>query len=320
MRNVVSPHLVLDREIAPFATELLAAAAAAPAAAPIVEQRRHAAELRQRWTIGGPVMQRRRDGIADTARGPVGFRIHYPGRRDRLPTLVYLHGGGWTFLDLDTHDRVMRELAARSGWAVVGVDYPLAPEAPFPAAIEHCAALVEWLGREGAALGLDATRLAIAGDSAGANLAIATAMKLRDEDRPPPAALILAYGVYDCDFTRSSYQRFGAGDYPLSAERMKFLWSTYLTDPAHRTNPLAAPLRGDLAGLPPARLIIAEADILYDENVELAARLRDSGNATQAVVYLGTTHGFLEATAVAEISRCAIAEAGAWLATVAAPG
>src|SRR5262249_38303664 len=154
--------------------------------------------------------------------------------------------------------------------------------------------------------GLDPARLAIAGDSAGANLALATALKLRDDDRLPPTALILAYGVYDCDFTRSSYRRFGAGDYPLSAERMKFLWSNYLTDPAQRRTPLAAPLHGDLSQLPPTRLIIAEADVLNDENVELAARLREAGNATQAVVYLGTTHGFLEATAIAEISRCAI--------------
>jgi acetyl esterase len=199
---------------------------------------------------------------------------------------------------------------------VVGVDYPLAPEAPFPTAIEHCAALVEWLRAEAASLGLDAARLAIAGDSAGANLAIATAMTLRNEDRPPPTALILAYGVYDCDFSRASYRRFGAGDYPLSAERMKFLWSTYLADPALRSSSLASPLQGDLSGLPPTRLIIAEADVLYDENVELAARLREAGNATQAVVYLGTCHGFIEAPAVAGISRRAIAEAGNWLATV----
>ena len=108
MRSVVSPHIVLDREIAPFAAALLAGAAAAPAGVPIAEQRRHAALLRQHWTVGGPMMERRRDGIADTSRGPVGFRIHYPSRDDRLPTLVYLHGGGWTFLDLDTYDRVMR--------------------------------------------------------------------------------------------------------------------------------------------------------------------------------------------------------------------
>jgi acetyl esterase len=319
MRTDVSPQIVLDREIAPFAATLLAGAAGASADAPIAEQRRHAAQLRQRWTVGGPAMARRRDGIADTARGPVGFRVHYPSGNDRLPMLVYLHGGGWTFLDIDTHDRVMRELAARSGWAVVGVDYPLAPEAPFPAAIEHCAALVEWLRVEAASLGLDAARLAIAGDSAGANLAIATAMKLRDDDRPPPSALILAYGVYDCDFSRASYRRFGAGDYPLSAERMKFLWSTYVVEAALRRKPLAAPLHGNLVGLPPTRLIIAEADILYDENIELAGRLREAGNATQAVVYLGTCHGFIEATAVAEISRQAVAEAGRWLAAVAAP-
>jgi len=101
---------------------------------------------------------------------------------------------------------------------------------------------------------------------------------------------------------------------------MKFLWSSYVADPAMRRTHLAAPLHADLAALPPTRLIIAEADVLYDENVELAARLRESGNATQAAVYLGTTHAFLEAAAVAEISRRAIAEAAGWLVTMPPPG
>ena len=307
--------VVLDPDIDRFAAALLAAAPAPGDVAPptIAEQRRRASQLRRPWAAGGPVMRRRLDRVADTAAGPVAIRIHDPGAAERPPVLVYLHGGGWTLLDLDTHDRVMRELAARSGWAVVGVDYPLAPESPFPAAIEHSAAAIDWMRREAVSLGLDPGRLAIAGDSAGANLALAVALKLRDEGRPPPAALILAYGVYDCDFTRPSYRRFGGGDYPLSAERMAFLWSNYVADPAARGSPLATPLNADLAGLPPTRLIIAEADVLYDENVALAARLRAAGNAAQAVVYLGTTHAFLEALEIADVSRRAIADAAAWL-------
>ena len=317
---MTEPAIVLDREIARFSAAMLAGVPTAgdPALLPIAEQRRNAALLRRGWTVGGPVMHRRVDHVAATSRGPVAIRIYHPSATRLLPALIYLHGGGWCFLDLDTHDRIMRELAASTGWAVVGIDYPLAPEAPFPAAIEHCAAVMEWLGAEGRALGLDAARLALAGDSAGANLALALALKRRDEGRPPPAALILAYGVYDCDFARPSYRRFGAGNYPLSAERMKFLWSSYCPDPAARRSPLASPLKGDLAGLPPTRLIIAEVDVLHDENIELAARLRAVGNATQAVVHLGTTHGFLEATTIAAVSRRAIAEAAGWLSDVAA--
>src|SRR5262249_27550710 len=140
---------------------------------------RRAAPARRRaapaLVVGGPEMKRRRDDVANTSRGPLRFRIHYPSSVHRLPMLLYLHGGGWALLHLHPHDRVMREFAACSGWAVVGVDYPLAPEARFPAAVEHCVAVVEWLREEAEAFGLDPARLAIAGDSAGANLALATA-------------------------------------------------------------------------------------------------------------------------------------------------
>ena len=129
-------RIVLDRDIGAFAAALLASSPAVgdPATLAIAEQRRRAALLRHPWTVGGPAMKRRLDHVAGTSCGPVAVRIHYPSNAHRLPILVYLHGGGWTLLDLDTHDRVMRELAACSGWAVVGVDYPLAPEAAFPAA------------------------------------------------------------------------------------------------------------------------------------------------------------------------------------------
>jgi acetyl esterase len=307
--------VILDPEIERFANALIAAGQglADPTALPLAEVRRQAAAIRRPLNEGGPAMASRLDYRLATARGSLPVRILRPSPASSLPVLVYLHGGGWTFLDLDTHDRLMRELAAASGWAVIGVDYPLAPEAPFPLAIEHAAALVRLLRQEGASLGLDPGRIALAGDSAGANLALATALALREAGDDPGEALLLAYGVYDSDLERPSYRRFGDGAYPLTAARMAWFWSNYVPDPAMRRHPLAAPCHADLAGLPPTRLLIADADVLCDENLELAERLRAAGNRCTATVHLGTTHAFLEATRSAAVARRAVADAGAWL-------
>lgn len=308
--------MILDPEIERFARTLLTAGQglADPAALPLAEARRQAVALRRPFNEGGPVMVHRSDLRLETERGPLPVRILRPGAERSLPALVYLHGGGWTFLDLDTHDRLMRTLAAGSGWAVVGVDYPLAPEAPFPQAIEQIAALVRLLRRDGLAYGLDPDRIALGGDSAGANLALGTALLLRDSGEDPGAALLLAYGVYDSDPERPSYRRFGDGTYPLAAARMGWFWSNYVPDPAQRRHPLAAPCHADLRGLPPARLLIAEADVLHDENLALAESLRAAGNRGMATVHLGTTHAFLEATRVSALARAAALEAASWLA------
>lgn len=310
--------MILDPEIDGFARGLIAAGQGLPdpTTLPPAEARRQMAAIRRPLNEGGPAMAGRTEHRLATARGPLPIRILRPRAAPVLPALLYLHGGGWTFLDLDTHDRLMRELAAASGWAVVGVDYPLAPEAPFPAAIEHVVALVRLLRQDGASLGLDPGRIALAGDSAGANLALATALALRDAGEAPGSALLLAYGVYDSDLERPSYRRFGDGAYPLTTARMAWFWSSYLPDPAMRRHPLAAPCRADLAGLPPARLLIADADVLHDENLALAERLRAAGNRGAATVHLGTTHAFLEATGSSALARRAAADAGAWLGTV----
>ncbi|MFO1057143.1 MAG: alpha/beta hydrolase [Dongiaceae bacterium] len=306
--------MILDPQIERFAKALLAAGQGLdPAVLPLPELRRRAAEIRRPLNEGGPAMARRTEHRLQTGRGPLTVRILRPVEAPALPALVYLHGGGWTLLDLDTHDRLMRELAAASGRAVVGVDYPLAPEAPFPAAIEHVAALVRLLRRDGASLGLDPGRIALAGDSAGANLALGSALALRDAGDDPGEALLLAYGVYDCDLERPSYARFGDGTYPLTGPRMAWFWANYVPDPAQRRHPLASPCHADLAGLPPARLLIADTDVLLDENLALAGRLRAAGNRGSATVHLGTTHAFLEAAGCAAVARRAILDAGAWL-------
>jgi acetyl esterase len=282
---------------------------------PLERRRAIAAATRAPWRDGGPQMDRISEGVT---RGlGVGVRIYDPGGPGPRPAIAYMHGGGWTFFGVDTHDRLMREYAARTGAVVIGVDYSLAPESTFPRQIEEVVDVVDWLRDGGAAPRTDHRRIALAGDSAGATLAIAAALALRDAGGPGTVdALILNYGAFDADCTRASYGRFGDGSYLLSTAEMQWMWEQYLGVPENRTNPLACPLLAELAGLPPCFLVIAESDILHDENVSLADRLYAAGVPTRAVVYPGTVHGFLEAVAVARVSEMALDDTARWLGTI----
>ena len=278
---------------------------------PLPEARLAAEQVRAPWAAGGPVMARTRD-LTDPARG-TRFRIHLPqGAPDPAPALVYVHGGGWMMFSIDTHDRLMREYAARAGVAVVGIDYSLSPEAKFPAALEEILSLVALLRRDSAAHGLDPARLAIGGDSAGANLAVAANLALRDRGLPPLAAMLLNYGAFDPAHT-ASYARYGGPAYTLNPEEMDLFWRNYTRDEADLADPLVVPTRADLAGLPPAFLAVAECDILADCNHQLAARLRAAGVDTTVASYPGATHSFLEAVSIADLSGRAFDEAAAWL-------
>lgn len=241
-------------------------------------------------------------------------RLHRPTPDPALPVIVYFHGGGWVWSSVDTHDRLARELARDSGCAVVSVDYALSPEAVFPQAIEECAAVARWLGEHGALWGLDPARMALAGDSAGGNLALGTALMLRDQGGPTLRALLAWYPVCDADFTRPSYQIFGPGGFMLTAERMRFYWDVYAPDPATRLNPLACPLRADLHGMPPTFVQLAELDVLRDEGEALATRLQDAGVPATLEIVPGVIHGFLRSSARVTKARDAIASAGRWLA------
>jgi acetyl esterase len=294
--------------------------ALAAASLPVGEGERSIAELRDAaaaarlpWGAGGAAMDEIVERTVGTATGSVRVRIYYPQAARPLPALVYLHGGGWTLLDIDTHDRIMREYAFASGWAVVAVDFPRSPEAPFPGAIRACAEVLPALSALAADLGLSQHPLALAGDSSGANLALATALMLRDEGVALLDALILGYGVYDCDLTRPSYAAFSHPPFTLSAERMAWFWENYCAAPEERENPLASPLRADLSGLPPIRLISAGQDVLRDENVALSNRLIEAGNALSLDHYPRAPHGFLEALAIADVGQRAIRRAADWL-------
>ena len=244
-------------------------------------------------------------------------RVHLPAGPGPHPVLLYVHGGGWVWNSIDTHDRLMREYAVAAGCAVIGPDYALSPEAVFPQALEECEAVLRWIAAEGpaggAAWGLDPARIVLGGDSAGANIAAGLALSLRDGPAPVPLrGLLLNYGVFDSRLDTPSYREFASG-YGLTEERMRFYWEAYAPRPADRLNPLAAPLRAGLEGLPPCLLHIAELDVLAHENHAMAARLRAAGVTVESRVFPGTVHGFLRAVGSVGAAQRAVAEAAAWL-------
>jgi acetyl esterase len=260
----------------------------------------------------GPEMAETTDRWVAARGRRIFCRVHRP-RTDRpLPVLVYFHGGGWVWSSVDTHDSAARHLAAGGDVATVSVDYALSPEAKFPQALEECAAVVRTLAHEGAAWGLDPARIFLGGDSAGGNLALATALLLRDTGGPKLAGLVLGYPVCDSRFDTASYQEFGTG-HVLTREKMQFYWSVYVPHEADRSHPLAAPLRADLTGLPPVLVLLAELDVLRSEGEALAAKLREAAVPVEMEIYPGVLHGFLRATDSVQKSRDAMAKAGAWL-------
>jgi acetyl esterase len=262
---------------------------------------------------GGPEMAISEDRWLPVRGRRMLCRFHRPKDGD-LPVLLYIHGGGWIWNSVDTHDRLMREYAAAAGCAVIGPDYTLSPEAAFPQAIEECAAVLRWVARDGADWGLDPARIVLGGDSAGANLAMGVALLLRETDPDIRLrGLLLNYGVFDADFDTPSYREFEDG-YFLTREKMRFYWDCYCPRAADRLNPLASPLRADLRGLPPVLLHIAELDVLAAENRAMAAKLRAAGVALETREFAGCAHGFLRAIDHVTRSREATDATGAWLA------
>ncbi|MCA8901570.1 MAG: alpha/beta hydrolase [Hyphomonas sp.] len=276
-------------------------------------RREIAEQVRAPWREGGPVMARS-ETLALGPEESLRVRIHVPAAGAGNGTLFYLHGGGWTIFSIDTHDRLMREYADRAGCGVVGLDYSLSPEHRFPKALEDIDLCLAWLRENGPAHGLNTDRLVIGGDSAGGNLSMSTALRLRDRGEPLPAGLLLNYAALDTEI-RPSYALYDGEPYMLEADEMKAFWLDYLGAP-DTDNPYARPLLADLSGLPPTHLCIAECDILLDENLELERRLTDAGVDVSARVYPGATHSFLEAVSISETADEALAAGALWLAGI----
>jgi len=317
MQGTTGAEDALDPQIRVFVAQMKARFARYPAFEGLTpdEARAVAEAVRQPLREGGPAMFWIGERRIATRAGDVRIRVYRPGEeREADPVLVYLHGGGWTLFSLDTHDRVMREYAARSGAVVVGVDYALSPEAKFPKALEQTLGTVEWLRSQGRELGIDAARIAIGGDSAGGNLAVATALKLRDGGQGETLrAILLSYAAVDPQCSSGAVARYGGPAYMLTGEEMRQFWSNYLASADEVRNPYACPARAELRALPPVFLGIAQCDVLAEQNLAFAAALRAQGVETQAVVYPGTTHSFLESVAIADVADRALQEGSVWL-------
>src|SRR6201996_2518372 len=214
-----------DPEMAAFTAEQEKAAAAYPPVKvelPLEPHRKVNDLLGMRTATGGPMMAETADRFVHACGRRIFCGVFRPVTDRVVPTLVYFHGGGWVWANVDTHDRMTREYAAAGPVAVVSVDYALSPEAKFPQALLECAAVVRFVAERGAEWGLDSTRIFVGGDSAGGNLALATALLLRDTGGPALKGVLANYPVSDSRFDTESYRAFGAGGYGLNTERMAF--------------------------------------------------------------------------------------------------
>lgn len=241
-----------------------------------------------------PAIGGARDVTCRTAAGSVPARLYAPPGEASGTLVVFFHGGGFVFGSLDSHyDVTCRALCAGAGCHVLSVDYRLAPEHPFPAAVQDADLALEWATAEAAALGADPHRIVLAGGSAGGNLAAVAALRARDRGRPVPCGQLLFYPVTDAPGSTPSYRDFAQGYYLTRAD-MDWFWRQYVPDPAQETEPAAAPLRAaDVAGLPPALIVTAGHDPLRDEAEAYAARLQQAEVPVVLRRYPGMIHGFL---------------------------
>jgi len=262
---------------------------------------------------GEPVAGIENRSIAGPA-GALPVRIYTPQAAGvPAPAVVYFHGGGWVIGSLETHDNLCRAIANRARAVVVSVDYRLAPEHRFPAAAEDCYAAAHWVAGHGAEIGVDGERIAVAGDSAGGNLAAVVALMARNLGGPALRQQTLIYPVTDADFDTRSY-RDNAEGYMLTRDAMRWFWDHYVPDTERRSDAYASPLRAEKFGeLPRALVLTAEYDPLRDEGEAYGARLRDAGVSTEMSRYDGQIHGFASMLDMLDAGKRAVDQIGAAL-------
>ena len=279
---------------------------------PISEMRALAKKRSARMAADPPDVGQVINRQIESHAGTVPVRFYYPpGEQDRaLPAYIYAHGGGFAVGDLDMVETICRTICRDAGIVVASVDYRLAPENKFPAGLDDMIAVVRWIARNGASVGIDPARLAVGGDSAGGNLAAAAAQALLGPDGVPLRFQLLVYPVTDLTCQQQSYKDLGTG-YPLTEERMRNYIKLYLQDAAEVTDPRASPLLSpSVSGLPPALVIVAGLDPLVDEGLAYAKRLSEAGIEAETVVVADHPHGFLGWTREAKASRETLAHIG----------
>jgi len=237
-----------------------------------------------------------RDVEAPGPGGPIPMRLYRNSiAAGPLPVLVYFHGGGWVIGDLESHDGICREMAHRSRFMVIAVDYRLAPEHKFPAAVDDAFAAVKWISRNAGQLGIDASRLSIGGDSAGGTLAVVVAMMAKEIGAPVIKSQVLVYPVTDLTMSKPSHQRL-AKQAPIPQATLKWFYECYLANEQQRTDWKASPLLAEperFKGLPPTLILTAGYDPLGDEGLALGEAMQAAGTKVENARFEGQIHGFL---------------------------
>jgi acetyl esterase len=261
---------------------------------------------------GSVPLRQERDLALPGPHGQVPCRLYLPDDAVRPPLLVYAHGGGFMQGSLPSWDAMLRELVRQSGAAALSIDYKLSPEHRFPKAFEEMVAMTRLAASEGSGLGIDPARIAVGGDSAGANLALGAALALRNAGLAAVRFMLLIYGVYSTDTESPSWQRFGQGT-GLSQTQMRWIWETYLEAPGQQRDWRAAPILAGLEGLPPAHLVVGSLDPLLDDSRRLAAALDAADVPNRIEVYDGINHGFIRYGRLIGTARQALGDCAAAL-------
>jgi len=237
--------------------------------------------------------------------GLISIRIYRPkGETEALPAVIYFHGGGWVLGDKNTHARLMHEIAAGAKVAVVFVNFTRSPEALYPVAIEEAYAVTKYISENGKNYNIDSSRLAVAGDSAGGNMAAAVTLLAKNRGGPEIQLQVLFYPVTDVNFNTDSYKKFAKG-YFLTRDAMKWFWQQYAPDKKTWNKSTVSPLQAsveELQQLPAALIVTAELDVLRDEGEAYGRKLQEAGVHVTTVRYLGITHDFLMLNALSETS------------------
>ncbi len=279
--------------------------------APIEDVRVQSFGERAHWNEDGPRMHRTEDISIDGPHGPIPVRFYYPSDGGKLPLLLYFHGGGFIYGGIPSHDKICRWMAARSGVAFASVDYRLAPEHKFPTPLDEALAVLEYSMASAGKLGIDANRIGMGGDSAGASITMGTALSLKAAGRANALKfMLLFYGNYGLGYDCESSRKYNDEIFGLSDTRRKFYRSSYVANEADHDDPRLNHLSADLAGLPPAFLGAAEMDPLCDNTPALSERLTAAGVENSFTIYPGVLHGFLHLTRTVERARNALNDGG----------
>lgn len=304
----------IDPEIQDFLTRMRAGWAKHPPLKSVTpaEARAIAEQVREPFRQGGPEMAETRELSIPTRHGPMRARLYDPGLGDDAPLLIYSHGGGFTLFSIDTHDRLTREYAHAARIKVLGLDYYLAPEHKFPTAIDQIEDTVDWIRTSDLGVALD--RVAMGGDSAGGNMTMAVAIRLRNKGKGDALkGLLFNYAGFASDCSDEAEALHGGPGSVMDRAEITYYFRNYTRTAEDMVNPEIYLLRADISNLPPTFFVIPDRDIICADSFAMVARLRDAGNEVGVELYRGAIHSFLEAMATSQLARAAIADGAAFL-------